>query len=104
MQSSATSIRAKDPRSSGSITYARKSSPYETPRDLSDDDLAKALGRSGYQFTRQTGSHLRLTTNVPSEHHVTIPRHEELRVGTLSAILRDVAAHHEVTREELIDQ
>jgi predicted RNA binding protein YcfA (HicA-like mRNA interferase family) len=74
------------------------------PRDLSGDDLAKALEELGYEITRQTGSHLRLTTTDPAEHHVTIPRHESLRVGTLSSILRDVAAHHGLTKDELIEQ
>jgi len=32
------------------------------PRDISGTDLAKWLGRLGYEITRQTGSHLRLTT------------------------------------------
>jgi hypothetical protein len=45
-----------------------------------------------------------LTTADPAEHHVTIPRHEYLRVGTLSAILRDVAAHHVMTKDELIER
>ncbi|HZW30486.1 MAG TPA: type II toxin-antitoxin system HicA family toxin [Isosphaeraceae bacterium] len=73
------------------------------PRDLSGDDLAQVLGQLGYQITRQTGAHLRLTTEQSGEHHVTIPRHASLRVGTLSAILRDVAAHHGLSRDELID-
>ena len=72
------------------------------PRDLSGDELAKALERLGYQATRQTGSHLRLTTEQRGEHHVTIPRHESLRIGTLSAILREVAEHHELTKDDLI--
>ncbi|MEK7770741.1 MAG: type II toxin-antitoxin system HicA family toxin [candidate division NC10 bacterium] len=29
----------------------------------------------GYRVTRQTGSHLRLTTLERGEHHVTVPRH-----------------------------
>lgn len=74
------------------------------PRDLSGDELAKALGQLGYQVTRQTGSHLRLTTAEPQEHHVTIPRHDSLRLGTLSAILRDVANQQGVTREVLVDR
>ncbi len=74
------------------------------PRDLSGDDLAKALDELGYQVTRQTGSHFRLTTAEPSEHHVTIPRHDSLRIGTLSAILRDVAEHHGMTKDELVDR
>ncbi|MDJ0658694.1 MAG: type II toxin-antitoxin system HicA family toxin [Crocosphaera sp.] len=32
------------------------------PRDLSSDDLIKALSKLGYGVTRQTGSHIRLTT------------------------------------------
>jgi predicted RNA binding protein YcfA (HicA-like mRNA interferase family) len=74
------------------------------PRDPSGDDLAKALEEPGYQVTRPTGSHLRLTTAEPAEHHVTIPRHDPLRVGTLSAVLRDIAEHHGMTKDELVDR
>ena len=74
------------------------------PRDLSGAQLAKALARVGYSTTRQTGSHLRLTVTAPSEHHITIPLHDPLRVGTLAAILADVAAHQEISRDELLDR
>jgi predicted RNA binding protein YcfA (HicA-like mRNA interferase family) len=73
------------------------------PRDLSWEDLVKALARLGYTVTRQTGSHLRLTTQREGEHHVTVPRHQSLRVGTLSAILNDVAAHVGMSRQELLE-
>ncbi len=56
----------------------------------------------GYTVTRQTGSHMRLTTLGRGEHHVTIAKREPLRVGTLAGILADVAAHFELTREELL--
>jgi predicted RNA binding protein YcfA (HicA-like mRNA interferase family) len=72
------------------------------PRNLGGDELAMLLGRYGYQITRQTGSHMRLTTLQGGEHHVTIPRHASLRVGTLNAILKDVAQHLELDRETLI--
>jgi len=72
------------------------------PRDLSGVQLGVALGRLGYQVTRQTGAHLRLTTTDPSEHHITIPNHAPLRVGTLAAILRDVATFHGMSRDELL--
>jgi predicted RNA binding protein YcfA (HicA-like mRNA interferase family) len=52
-------------------------------------------------MTRQTGSHMRLTTSEQGEHHVTVPKHGVLRIGTLSAILADVASHFGLTREEL---
>jgi predicted RNA binding protein YcfA (HicA-like mRNA interferase family) len=59
------------------------------PRDLGGEDLAILLKRYGYEVTRQTGSHLRLTTQQEGEHHITIPRHAALRVGTLNAILKE---------------
>ena len=63
------------------------------PRDIGAADLLSLLRRFGYQPTRQSGSHIRLTTATNGEHHITIPRHNPLRVGTLHAILKDVAAH-----------
>lgn len=72
------------------------------PRDVSGAQLAKALAQIGYSATRQTGSHLRLTIASPSEHHVTIPLHDPLRVGTLAAILSDVADHQEMSRDDLL--
>ena len=74
------------------------------PRDLSGDDLAKALRKLGYEVTRQTGSHLRLTTQQNGEHHVTVPRHSPMRIGTLGGILGDVASHFQITRDELLQR
>jgi predicted RNA binding protein YcfA (HicA-like mRNA interferase family) len=74
------------------------------PRDVSGDELARALGDLGYRMTRQTGSHLRLTTLEGGEHHVTIPHHPALRVGTLAGILGDVAAHFGSTRQALVER
>lgn len=73
------------------------------PRDLSGEDLARALRRYGYEVTRQTGSHLRLTSKRKgTEHHVTIPAHHRLKIGTLSQILGDIAAYLDLTREQLL--
>jgi len=72
------------------------------PRDLSGVALARALGRVGYQVTRQTGSHLRLTTNLPTQHHLTVPAHDPLKLGTLAAVLGAVATHLEIDRDELL--
>lgn len=74
----------------------------KVPRDLSGAELAKALSRVGYAVTRQSGSHIRLTTQLPSQHHVTVPAHDPLKVGTLSGILGDVADHLRTTRDELL--
>ena len=72
------------------------------PRDISGEDLAKRLLRIGYSITRQTGSHMRLTATASSEHHVTIPKHDALRIGTLAGVLDAVAAHLTITRQELL--
>ena len=72
------------------------------PPDLSGDELASLMRHFGYETTRQTGSHLRLTSILRgSEHHITVPRHQALRVGTLSAVLNDVAGYLELDREDL---
>ena len=73
------------------------------PRDLDGEELAVLLRRYGYEVTRQTGSHMRLTTTQGGEHHITIPRHKPLRVGTLSAILRDVAEHLGIALQTLVE-
>ena len=72
------------------------------PRDWGGEELARLLRRYGYEVTRQTGSHMRLTTEQGGEHHVTIPRHSPLRIGTLNAILKDVAQHLGLDRDELL--
>ncbi len=72
------------------------------PRDLSGEELVRRLALLGYRVSRQTGSHMRLTCPAPLEHHVTIPRHDPLRVGTLATILAEVAAARSLTREQLL--
>ncbi len=74
------------------------------PRNLTGAQLIKALGQLGYQPTRQTGSHVRLTCTHPKEHSLTAPMHDPLRIGTLPAILAEVAAHHGMNREALADR
>lgn len=73
------------------------------PRDVGGEELAALLKRYGYEITRQTGSHLRLTTTQEGEHHVTIPRHGSLRVGTLSVVRSDVAEHLGIPRQTLAE-
>ena len=74
------------------------------PRDLSGRDLARALRRYGYAVTREAGSHMRLTTQQGGEHHVTIPDHANLRIGTLASILGDVAVHLGLERAALASE
>ena len=72
------------------------------PRDLSGKDVATALSQLGYEINHQTGSHIRLTTNRNGEHHITVPNHPAIKIGTLSAILRSVADHQKLSRDELM--
>lgn len=71
------------------------------PRDLSGRNLAHALRVFGYAISRESGSHLRLTTTEHGEHHLTIPDHKSLRIGTLAAILGEVATHFQQDRAEV---
>ena len=59
----------------------------------------------GYEFVRQDGSHIRLTSLVGGTHHVTIPNHRPLKTGTLlGGVLKPVAAHHKLTLEGLLSK
>lgn len=72
------------------------------PRDLSGQELARKLASYGYSITRQSGSHLRLTTQTGGEHHITIPVHPALLVGTLNSILSAVARHLGREKDEVV--
>ncbi len=72
------------------------------PRDESGESLIKRLTKLGYSVTRQSSSHIRLTTYEEGEHHITIPAHKNIKVGTLNSILMDVAGHFKITKDELI--
>jgi predicted RNA binding protein YcfA (HicA-like mRNA interferase family) len=62
------------------------------PRDLASSELEKALRRAfGYNFSRQSGSHRR-------------PAHDPLKPGTLRAILGEVAAHHRLPLEQVLQR
>ena len=75
------------------------------PRSLSGAELVSLLRRHGYEITRQSGSHLRLTSHrMGRDHHVTIPMHAILKVGTLSGILNDVARYLEAERDEFLQE
>ncbi len=75
------------------------------PRDIGGEELSRILAKYGYRVTRQTGSHMRLTSTFKgNEHHLTIPRHQPLKIGTLSNILNDVATYLEMQRQKLIEE
>jgi predicted RNA binding protein YcfA (HicA-like mRNA interferase family) len=67
------------------------------PRDLSGQDICKALQRLGFVVVRQRGSHIRLENGAC---RVTVPNHDDVNVRTLSSILDQAG----VTIDELEDQ
>jgi predicted RNA binding protein YcfA (HicA-like mRNA interferase family) len=74
------------------------------PRDLKGQELAKALRVFGYAITRQSGSHLRITTETGGQHHEVIPNHDPIKLGTLQSILGSIAAHHRMSRDDLLSK
>lgn len=71
------------------------------PRNISSQELVKLSGRFGYSISRQKGSHIRLTTLINGEHHITIPNHNPIKIGTLSSIIGDIAVHFAKSKEEV---
>jgi predicted RNA binding protein YcfA (HicA-like mRNA interferase family) len=75
------------------------------PRDLSAQELERALRRTfGYVFDRQKGSHRRLIRNLGVEQHLTVPAHDPIKIGTLRAILREVAAQNEIGIDKVLER
>ena len=74
------------------------------PRDLAGSDLVKALCKHwGYRQVHQEGSHIILQTDEPSHQRIPIPNHAFLRIGTLNSILRMVAIHKRVDKQDVLD-
>jgi predicted RNA binding protein YcfA (HicA-like mRNA interferase family) len=72
------------------------------PRDCHAAELTRALKKFGYEFDRQSGSHITLTTRRNGEHHVTVPNHRPIKMGTLQGLLKSVAAHHKMAVPDLL--
>jgi predicted RNA binding protein YcfA (HicA-like mRNA interferase family) len=66
------------------------------PRDLSGEEVCRALKRSGFEFVRQTGSHRHYVKNGL---HPCVPMHRQIKPKTLQSILKQAA----ITIEELAD-
>lgn len=77
----------------------------KVPRDLRGSELVRVLSIFGYIAVRQTGSHIRLrSTHTGTEHLITIPNHNPIKIGTVNGILGDVAQYLKVPKQELIDK
>jgi len=75
------------------------------PRDISGRELAKLLHIYEYKIEREKGSHIRLvSTHKQSEHKITIPDHQPIKIGTLNNILNDISSYLEISKQELINE
>ena len=75
------------------------------PRNLEANELIKLLHkRYNYEVTGQVGSHIRLTTTTSGQHHITIPNHNPIKLGTLSSILTNIASHLNISKQQLLDE
>ncbi len=74
------------------------------PRDLSGKEVARLLGRHyGYRIRRTRGSHLTVAAQTPggTQHSVTVPSHRRVSIGTLDAIVGDVAEAFSLEKAEV---
>ncbi len=75
------------------------------PRDISGRELSNLLKKFGYEITKKTGSHIRLTSNIMNyPHHITIPDHKFLKTGTLNNVLKDIAMYLKMEKKDLIEK
>jgi len=75
------------------------------PRDVSGEELVRSLRRLGYEITRQTGSHIRLTSRFKqTEHQRNDPGPQTTEDWHTRRILGDVASYLNLAREELIQK
>lgn len=74
------------------------------PRNVNGPQLVKALRVLGYLVDRQKGSHIRVTTQQDGVNHEVVPRHQPIKTGTLSGILKRIASHHGLSVEELLEK
>jgi predicted RNA binding protein YcfA (HicA-like mRNA interferase family) len=66
------------------------------PRDLSGNEVCRALSRLGFEFKRQTGSHCHY---AKGPNHPCVPMHREIRPKTLQSILKQAG----ITLDQLLE-
>jgi len=75
------------------------------PRATSGRELAKLLIRYKYKVVRESGSHIRLISMYQqTEHKITIPDHQPIKIGTLNHILNDIGEYLKISKQTLIQE
>ena len=73
------------------------------PRDLSGRAVARTLIKNlGYRIIHERGTHIVLETESPVHQRIAIPDNRSLRVGTLNAIIKAIASHKDIEKNEVI--
>ena len=73
------------------------------PRDLDGAELVRILCKHyGYRQVNREGSHIILPVETAQHHRLAVPDHHPLRLGTLNAILRAVAAAQRAEKAEIL--
>ena len=58
----------------------------------------------GYEVVRQNGSHMTVTTETNGQHHLAIPNHDSIKIGTLNGIINRVAIHFDLDKQEVFEK
>lgn len=74
------------------------------PRDISAKELREKLKAFGYSESRQKGSHIMMVSHLEGEHHLTVPNHDPVRIGTFAKIINQVAHHFKISRDKVLER
>jgi predicted RNA binding protein YcfA (HicA-like mRNA interferase family) len=73
------------------------------PRNLSGRAVSRALVKNlEYRIVHERGSHIVLENESPTHQRIAIPDHSSLRVGTLNAIIKSIASHKGIDKNQVI--
>lgn len=68
---------------------------------ISSEEMIKFLSKKGFEITRQKGSHVSMHKSCDGKTLlVVVPRHREIKIGTLISILRQA----NLTRDEFLKE
>ena len=74
------------------------------PRDICGEQILKKLEKIGYEKTKQTGNHIKLTKKFDiGEHHITIPNHNLIKVGTLNSIVKNLSENLKLSKDQIFN-
>jgi predicted RNA binding protein YcfA (HicA-like mRNA interferase family) len=78
---------------------------HKLPRDINGNKLCGILKKFDFKVTRQTGSHIRLTSSYTGkEYHITIPGHDPIKIGTLNKIVKNISEYLKISKDDLINE